>query len=338
MKKITLTTIKLGIVALVLVLTVTSHANKDTNRNDGALDLHRGYNSAPVQKYSDWSEPVNLGPTVNAAGFNNVAPAISKDGLSLYFTSNRQDGTGFGGDDIYVSHRDSTDDPWGPPINLGPTINTPLNEREPAFSRDGHLMFFVSNRLGIGGTDIWVSPRTHTDDDFGWQAPENLGAGVNSSLADTGPSYFANEELGTPQLYFSSNRSGGNISRVYVSEQTADGSFGPALVIPELGVTSPGGVTPSIRHDGLEIFLTSNRPGSVGNTADLWVSTRDTVFDAWSEPVNLGPVINSTLVENLPEISSDGKTLFFSSNRTGGIGLVDVWMSTRTKLHGENDE
>jgi WD40-like Beta Propeller Repeat len=336
MKKITLTTIKLGIAALVLVLSVTSHANKGTNEIEGVLDMHRGYNSAHVQKYSDWSAPVNLGPTVNATDSNNVAPALSKDGLSLYFTSTRPGG--FGGDDIYVSHRYSTDDPWGPPINLGPTINTTLNEREPAFSRDGHLMFFVSNRLGMGGTDIWVSRRIHTDDDFGWQTPENLGAGVNSSLADTGPSYFANDELGTPQLFFSSNRSGANISRVYVSEQAADGSFGPAVLIPELGVTSPGGVTPSIRHDGLEIFLTSNRPGSIANTADLWVSTRETVFDPWSEPINLGPTVNSTLVENLPEISSDGKTLFFSSNRTGSIGLVDLWMSTRTKLHGENDE
>ena len=287
--------------------------------------------SSRAQRYSDWSAPINLGPTVNSA-FNDLAPAISKDGLSLYFTSNRPGG-GFGGDDIYVSQRNNSDDPWGPPVNLGPTINTSFNERDPAFSRDGHLMFFVTDRIGgFGGLDIWVARRVHTHDDFAWQTPENLGAGVNSATPDTGPSYFANEEVGTPQLYFSSNRPGGPIFNVYVSEQAADGSFGPASLILELGVAFGAQIIPSIRHDGLEIFLNSNRPGSFGNTQDLWVSTRETVLDAWSEPVNLGPTVNSTFADVVPDISSDRETLFFASNRLGGFGQVDLYMSTRTKL------
>ena len=74
-----------------------------------------------AQKYSDWSEPINLGPTVNSTSMDR-APAISKDGLSLYFASNRLGG--FGGEDIYVSQRETRDDEWGPAMNLGPTINT----------------------------------------------------------------------------------------------------------------------------------------------------------------------------------------------------------------------
>ena len=285
--------------------------------------------SSRAQRYSDWSAPINLGPTVNSA-FTELAPAISKDGLSLYFTSIRPGG--FGGDDIYVSQRNSSDDPWGPPVNLGLTINTSFNERDPAFSRDGHLMFFVTDRPGgFGDFDVWVSRRVHTHNDFGWQTPENLGAGVNSATRDTGPSYFANEEVGTPQLYFGSNRPGGPIFNVYVSEQSADGSFGPAFLIPELGSAFGAQIIPSIRHDGLEIFLNSNRPGSFGNQ-DLWVSTRETVLDAWSEPVNLGPIVNSTVVDVVPDISSDRETLFFASNRPGGFGQVDLYMSTRTKL------
>jgi hypothetical protein len=305
MKRMTLTVMNFGIVAVVTcAFTLSAHA----------------------QRYSDWSAPINLGPIVNSA-FNDVGPAISKDGLSLYFTSNRLDGIGFAGDDIYVSHRDSGDDPWGPPVNLGPTINTTFNEREPAFSRDGHLMFFSTNRTG--NLDIWVSRRVHTDNDFDWQTPENLGAGVNSATLDSGASYFVNEEVGTPQLYFVSNRRGPGIIDVYVSEQAADGSFGPAFLIPEL--SNIGGPTRvSIRHDGLEIFLNSNRPGSFGNSNDLWVSTRETVLDAWSEPVNLGPSVNSTFGELQPYISSDRETLFFTSNPSGGP--PDLYMSTRTKL------
>lgn len=314
MKRKTFTAITFGIMAIITAMAISQSTITAQN--------------PPAQKYSDWSEPINLGPTVNSE-LNDFSPAMSKDGLSLYFTSARTGG--FGGDDIYVSQRASSDDPWGPPVNLGPTINTSFADRDPAFSRDGHLMFFATTRTGgFGGFDIWVSRRVHTNDDFAWQTPENLGAGVNSAARDDGPSYFANEEVGTPQLYFSSNRLG--VFNAYVSEQAADGSLGPAMLILELGEAVGSSMSPSIRHDGLEIFVNSNRSGSFGNTQDLWVSTRETVFDAWSEPVNLGPTVNSTFGDLSPDISSDRKTLFFFSNRPGSLGFADLYMSTRTKL------
>jgi hypothetical protein len=276
--------------------------------------------SSGAQKYSDWSEPINLGPIVNSTSMDR-GPAISKDGLSLYFASNRLDS--LGGEDIYVSRRETRDDEWGPAVNLGPTINTSVNEFVPALSRDGHLMFFASNRQpgGSGGLDIWVSRREQTHDDFAWQPAENLGAGVNSAGQEEGPSYFENDDVGVPQLYFSGGMSRPGGPGIFVSEQAADGSFGPAVVIPEL---SGLGNTqrPSIRHDGLEIFFT--------NSQDLWVATRETVFDAWSAPINLGSPLNTELVDVQPYISSDRQTLFFASNRAGG-GPTDIYMSTRTK-------
>ena len=281
--------------------------------------------SSRAQVYSDWSAPFNLGPIVNSTSMDR-GPAISKDGLSLYFASTRPL-TGFGGEDIYVSQRETRDDEWGPPVNLGPIINTTGNESVPAFSRDGHLLFFSSSRTGgLGGVDIWVSRREHTHDDFAWQPAENLGAGVNSASTDAGPSYFDNDEVGVPQLYFNSNRLGGGGS-IYVSEQAADGSFGPAVLVPELSLGDAARA--SIRHDGLEIFFTSGP-----NSPDLWVATRETVFDAWSAPVNLGSPVNSALVDVQPYISSDGETLFFASNRPSG-GPTDIYMSTRTKGSGK---
>jgi hypothetical protein len=299
----------------------------------GALVLVSAFTVSPgAQRYSDWSDPINLGPIVNSTAMDR-APAISKDGLSLYFASNRLDGERFGGEDIYVSQRETLDGEWGPPVNLGPIINTSFNEMVPAFSRDGHLMFFASNRLGsLGGADIWVSRREDTHDDFAWQPAENLGADVNSSSLDEGPSYFENDEVGVPQLYFSSSRPSGGPGRIFVSEQAADGSFGPAVLVLEL---SGLGNTrrPSIRHDGREIFFGSERPG-IPNSQDLWVATRETVFDAWSEPINLGSPLNSELVDVQPYISSDRETLFFASNRVVG-GPTDLYMSTRTKLPEE---
>jgi hypothetical protein len=281
-----------------------------------------------AQKYSDWSEPINLGPIVNSTATDR-GPAISKDGLSLYFASTRLSGS-FGGEDIYVSQRESQDSEWGPPVNLGPIINTTANEMVPAFSRDGHLLFFASNRLGSAGVDVWVSRREHTHDDFAWQPAENLGAGVNSASNDAGPNYFENDEVGVPQLYFNSNRPGGpGISNIYVSEQAADGSFGAAVLVVELSSLGETARS-SIRHDGREIFFTSSRPGSI-NPQDLWVATRETVFDAWSAPINLGSTLNSGPQNVQPYISSDGETLFFASNRPGGLGSTDLYMSTRTK-------
>jgi hypothetical protein len=289
----------------------------------GAIVLVSGVTASPgAQKYSEWSTPINLGPNVNSSAMDR-GPAISKDGLSLYFASNRIPANG---EDIYVSQRATRDDEWGPAVNLGPAINTIHNEMVPAFSRDGHLMFFASNRPGGLGVDIWVSRREHTHDDFAWQPPENLGAGVNAVGQDEGPSYFENDDVGVPQLYFSGGMTRPGGPGIFVSEQMADGSFGPAVLVPEL--SGLGTVQrPSIRHDGLEIFFHNG-------LLDLWVATRETVFDAWSAPINMGSTVNSGPLDVQPYISSDRETLFFASNRPGG-GPTDLYMSTRTKLSGK---
>jgi hypothetical protein len=83
---------------------------------------------------------------------------------------------------------------------------------------------------------------------------------------------------------------------------------------------------------GLEIIFFSNRPGTLGG-ADLWASTRQTVFDSWSVPENLGPVVNSTSNDAPSYLSSDGRTLFFTSDRPGGFGGLDLYVTTRTKAH-----
>ena len=292
-----------------------------------ALVLVSAFTASPgAQKYSDWSEPVNLGLLVNSTSMDR-GPAISKDGLSLYFASNRPGGFGIGTEDIYVSQRETRDSEWGPAVNLGSMINTSANEQVPAFSRDGHLMFFASNRTGgtFSGINIWVSRRENTHDDFAWQPAEDLGPGVNSAGQEEGPSYFENDETGVPQLYFSGGTNRPDGPGIFVSDQQADGSFGPAVKILELSGLG-NSQRPSIRHDGLEIFFT--------NSQDLWVATRETVVDAWSAPINLGSPLNSGLVDVQPYISSDRETLYFASNRPNG-GPTDIYMSTRTKRSGK---
>jgi Tol biopolymer transport system component len=276
-------------------------------------------------KYSEWVAATNLGPVVNSSFFE-LSPAVSKDGLSLYFTSDRPGG--YGNLDIWVSHRATEDDAWGVPANLGPVINSAISDNATALSRDGHWLFFARNPSGFGQIDIWASWREHTDDDFHWGPPFNLGAGVNSVFAEGTPSFLENDEGYAPQLFFFSTRPGIGLADIYVSELQSNGVFGPAAIVPELSGPARD-ISPSVRFDGLEIFFHSDRPGSVGN--DLWVSTRNSAFDAWSAPQNLGSTVNTAFSDQQPHIAADRETLYFASDRPGGIGLIDLYVTTRAK-------
>jgi len=288
-------------------------------------------------QFGPWGAPVNLGAVVNTPKLEQ-GPAISKDGLSLYFHSDRPGG--FGGNDIYVSQRTSVNDSWGPPQNLGPNINTPFNDNAPALSVDGHRLYFHSNRPGgFGGSDIYVSRRHNKRDDFDWQPAENLGSGVNTAAQEQQACVFEDDESGVITLYFNSNRSGGlGDFDIYASTLQPDETFGPATLVVEL--SSPfSDRGPTVRRDGLEIIFASNRPGSIGSFGadDLWVSTRASTTDPWSAPVNLGALVNGEATDSAPELSFDGTALYFDSGRAGvspfGIGL-DLWVTTRSKLNG----
>jgi hypothetical protein len=274
-------------------------------------------------QYGPWSAPVNLGPTINTTPYFEQGAAISRDGLSLYFHSNRPGG--FGGADIYVSQRPSVDAPWGTPQNLGPNINTSGTEASPMLSSDGHRLYFQSNRPGgFGGTDLYVSRRHNKRDDFGWQPAENLGSGVNTSAQEQQPCVFEDETTGITTLYFTSNRPGGlGGSDIYASELQPDETFGQALLVAEL--SSPA-------HDG---------PGSLGALGDddLWVSTRPSTLDPWSAPSNLGPVVNTVYSDGLPELSFDGTALYFNS-ADPTLTSFDLFVTTRTKIrtHDSDDE
>ena len=286
-------------------------------------------------RYSDWSTPVNLGPTVNTAAVESSS-VLSKNGLSLYFTRGQPGGLGGVGTDIYVSKRDSVDDPWGLPVNLGPTVNSAAEDQVQALSRDGHWIFLASTRRGgFGGNDIWASYREHTHDDFDWQAPVNLGANVNTASGENTAGYFENDG-GAPQLYFNSNKPGGlGSTDIYLSELQPDGTWGPATNLSALN--RPGGdAGPFITPDGLAIYFFSARAGGVGTAQGLWMSTREAVDAPWSTPMNLGTPVNSGAGEQFPKLSDDGETLYFTSLRPGGFGDRDLWMTTRSKAHGKS--
>ena len=128
-------------------------------------------------------------------------------------------------------------------------------------------------------------------------------------------------------LYFSSDRPGGPGSfDTYVSMRLPNGRFSPPALVAEL---SSGDVDylPAVRKDGLELFLTSNRPGG---GMDIWSSTRSSTSEPWSAPVNLGSMINTSGSEERGATFGDSKDLYFFADRDGGEGGLDLYRAVRS--------
>jgi WD40-like Beta Propeller Repeat len=277
--------------------------------------------------FSSWSDPSNLGSTINTT-FNEQGPTLSNDELSLYFGSDRPGG--IGGFDIWVSQRACKDCAWETPLNLGPGVNTSSDETGPGLSVDGHLLFLRSTRPGGAGLgDVYLAKRDNPKDDFGWGAPVALGPDVNTAAAEAGAEFLQSAEDGPADLYFNRGPAGGAADLYYVAITRDGETGGPAALIAELSDPVFTDQGPTLRSDGREIFFFSTRPGGSGG-ADLWTSTRRSVHDPWTPPVNLGAPLNSTAAEQQPSLSSGGLTLLFASSRAGGFGGTDIWVSTRT--------
>lgn len=100
-----------------------------------------------------WSEPENLGPTINTP-YDEQSPFIHPDDNTLYFSSNGW--PGFGNMDIFVSRRDQ-DGKWQKPTNMGYPINTSADDNGLTLNATGNYAFFSSNNLkGYGGFDIYT--------------------------------------------------------------------------------------------------------------------------------------------------------------------------------------
>ncbi|MCU0410277.1 MAG: hypothetical protein MUC70_03145, partial [Bacteroidales bacterium] len=125
-----------------------------------------------------WGNVEKLNDNINTKYWESHA-TLSRDGNKLYFTSNRRES--IGGLDIFVSDRDSTGK-WGPPLNLGPVINTIYNEESPFLANNDSTLFFSSRgHKNMGGYDIF---RSDLDRNGVWSMPVNLGYPVNTTDDD----------------------------------------------------------------------------------------------------------------------------------------------------------
>src|SRR5436190_3866539 len=145
-----------------------------------------------------WKEPVMVAKPINTRSNFLYGHALSPDGKTLYFTSNKSDGVG--GFDMYASQL--VDGVWRAPQNLGPPINSHGNEACPSFSFDGTMMFFMRcEKMDFEKADnckiIMVKEKSYG----GWEAPVELPSMINSGNSQS-PRIMADGET----LIFSSNK------------------------------------------------------------------------------------------------------------------------------------
>jgi hypothetical protein len=178
------------------------------------------------------------------------------------------------------------------------------------FSPNGERIYFTSTSPNpdldstVNQQDIWYIEKTET----GWSLPKNIGFPVNTSNIESEPTVTRNLTL-----YFVGYFEGGkNKYGIYKSE-LIDGSYQMPELLPKNINTKDLDWTPFVAPDESYLLFSSFREGGFGS-GDLYISYKNS-DNSWTDPVNLGPKINSAGNERYPYVSPDGKYLFFVSDK-----------------------
>lgn len=146
-----------------------------------------------VDSLGSWTKPKPISSNINTDR-NEGTASISADGSTLVFTACNIPGN-IGSCDLYISHYRDRD--WSEPELLGTAVNSEAWDSQPALSRDGKTLYFVSQREGgLGGQDIWVSYLLAD----GWSVAENLGPKINTPYDDCSPYIYIDQKT----LFFAS--------------------------------------------------------------------------------------------------------------------------------------
>lgn len=209
--------------------------------------------------------------------------------------------------------------------NMGPKVNTEYQEYVPLVTADGNYMFFTSRRPGSTGglkdpngeffEDVYM---THKENGQ-WVPASNMGATVNTATHDATVGMSAN---GNALMIYRTNEnlSGGDL---YMSELGSIDNWNTPIKLGENINTEYQEPSACLSADESLMYFSSNRPEGYGGK-DLYV-VRKLPNGKWGRPINLGPNVNSAKDEDAPFLSSDGKTLYFSSNGHTTMGGYDIF-------------
>ena len=246
---------------------------------------------------------------------NGLYISVSADELELYFTSDRAGGLGY--EDIWVSTRQSIDDPWGPPANLQ-TVNSSYREAFPSISPDGLTLYFSDwfygpdRPGGLGGHDLWMSTRASRNDP--WGTPVNMGPPFNSSTLDISPTLSHDGLI----FIFGSSRGGGSggYDLWMCNRPSVQEAWGPPVNMGPSVNGASNDYYGNLSPDGLVMFFESNRSGDYKG----WVTMRRTVNDPWEPPLPLPEPMYSM---GIGCVSADGLTFHAAMSQVPIIPIVD---------------
>lgn len=265
---------------------------------------------------AQWQTPVLL-PNVSSTG-SDFGPALSPDGLTLYFASNRASGF-----ELFQATRSGPYGTFSAATQIT-ELGSSSTEAGPSIRGDNLEIFFYSNRAGgTGSLDLWRATRATPTGTF--STPVEV-TELNTTGSDSGPSITADGLT----IFFATSRTGGmGGNDIWTSTRpTLAAPFATPTPVTELNSTTNDG-DPQISADGLTIVFESTRPGGMGGS-DVWFASRVSPSMPFSAPVNLST--NSTTSDDAPSLSSSGDELFFCSTRTGGPGSFDLYVARFTGL------
>ena len=256
-------------------------------------------------------EPQNIGNAVNTTE-SEYFPSLTIDGKELVFTRRIKNFN----EDFYYSRKKNSD--WDIAKPMEGNVNTDQNEGAQNISQDGQWLVFTGcNRPdGFGGCDIYISYLTPQ----GWSDAINLGGKVNSDQWESQPCLSPDKR----DLYFASRRFGGyGGSDIYVCHLQPNGKWSdPENLGPEIN-TAGNEACPFIHADNQTLYFTSNGLQGYGENDLFYV--RKGPGGIWSNPVNLGFPINTISDEGTLFITADGKTAYYSSDRSDSQGGLDIY-------------
>ncbi len=262
----------------------------------------------------EWTKPVNLGPNVNSAE-HDTDLWISADELRLLFSSDRPGGAG--SHDLWECRRSRVDEAWSAAVNLGEPVNSGSFDVDPQLSADGRTLVFVSTRNDntVGEMDLWLATRESAD--AAWNKPVNLGPRINSPQIERHP-VLSPDGL---QLIFASNRDGRSWGPWTTSRNSVDEEWSVPVQHP--GVPSP--INQLLAAQNIYLFEGTLRDDTCGLAH--WNSVNKT----WEGEHRFPPPINDGSGNGSPYYVPSSRSLYFESNRSGGQGGADLWMSRRVK-------
>jgi outer membrane protein OmpA-like peptidoglycan-associated protein len=208
--------------------------------------------------------------------------------------------------------------------SLGQNINSKYNELDPVLSPDGTKLYFTRTKHpeNVGGRkdlgDIWVADLVAVDGG----AAANLGAPINTDEMNAVIGFSNDGNIMYLQTH--NKQKEGSIS---FSRKTSSGWSEPQQMPVKYFHNKSDLQSMCISTDGKTIIMSIESYSTQG-AEDLYVShLQDN--GTWSEPKNLGPMVNTRFQETTPRLADDKVTLFFSSNGHGGFGGRDIFVTQR---------